>query len=54
MRYYYRKIGNTEKYIKVTVDDSFAGTKEEPFKIIDAEIVDKIEEKETLIYNHEG
>lgn len=54
MRYYYRKIKTGEnkgKYMKVTVNDTTLGTKEEPFEIVDACIVDKINEQNgKLIY----
>jgi len=46
MLYYYKKIGDGKdagKYCKVTVnDENHLGTKDDPFEVVDAEIVDEI------------
>ena len=54
MRYYYKKVRDKGKYkdkhLKICVDDSTAGTKKDPWKIIDASFVDEPNKDEKIIY----
>ena len=52
MRHYYKKFkkfGN--RYLKVTVDDNTAGTKKDPWRIIDAFLVNEVSKNEKTEYH---